>query len=236
MSSTADTLRRILTSRCVAACLAAGVAMLVGGIADASAARGGGRGYSGGRMAKSSVSGANRSMSRGGNRSSANRGSSGRASAGSMDRGGGNRGGMNAGNTGRASAGTRDVNRGNLDRGNINTGNANRGNINTGNVNTGNINRGNVNIGNDVNIDIDGGYGYGRPALGGGGYYHPIAAGAFIGAMAVTTAAVMGSYYRTLPSSCTVIVKNGMTYHHCGSVYYQQTWSGNDVVYVVTQP
>jgi hypothetical protein len=109
---------------------------------------------------------------------------------------------------------------------------ANAGNVNRGNVNTGNVNRGNVNVGNDVNIDIDGGYGHHD-----GHYYgHPIAAGVTIGAVAVTTAAVLGSYYRTLPPGCTVVVKGGVSYHYCGTVYYQQTWSGNDVVYVVVNP
>lgn len=116
---------------------------------------------------------------------------------------------------------------GNVNRGSANTGNVNRGNVNTGNVNRGNINTGNVNIGNDVNVDIDGGYGYH-----GGYYHHPVAAGVTIGAVAVTTAAVLGSYYRTLPPSCTVVVKNGVSYHYCGSVYYP----GNDVVYVVVNP
>lgn len=124
------------------------------------------------------------------------------------------------------------ANVGNVNRGNVNTGNVNTGNVNRGNVNTGNVNRGNVNIGNDVNIDIDGGYGHHD-----GHYYgHPIAAGVTIGAVAVTTAAVLGSYYRTLPPGCTVVVKGGISYHYCGTVYYQQTWSGNDVVYVVVNP
>ena len=171
-------------------------ALLSLGMLEASA-RGGG----GGRMANSSVSGVNHSMSR---------------PAG----GGANTGNINRGN----------VNTGNVNRGNVNTGNINTGNVNRGNFNTGNINRGNVNVGNDVNINIDGGYGYH------GGYYHPVAAGVVIGAMAVTTAAVIGSYYRTLPPSCTIVIRNGISYHYCGSVYYQQTWSGNDVVYVVVQP
>ncbi|MCE3003936.1 MAG: pentapeptide repeat-containing protein [Xanthomonadaceae bacterium] len=116
--------------------------------------------------------------------------------------------------------------------GNVNTGNVNRGNINTGNVNRGNINTGNVNIGNDVNIDIDGGYGHH-----GGYYHHPVATAAAIGAVAVTTAAVVGSYYYALPpSGCTVVIRAGVNYHYCGSVYYQQTFSGDKVVYVVVNP
>lgn len=166
-------------------------------------------------------------------------------------RGGGGRGGgrmaqssvsgashsMSRPSTGGASAGR--ANTGNrASTSDINTGNrVNTGNVNTGNrVNTGNINTGNVNIGNDVNIDIDGGYGYRGGYYHGGGYYHPVATGMVIGAMAVTTAAVLGSYYYALPPSCTVVVRSGVSYHYCGSVYYQQTWSGNDVVYVVVNP
>lgn len=119
------------------------------------------------------------------------------------------------------------ANRANANRGNVNTGNVNRGNVNTGNVN-----RGNVNIGNDVNIDIDRDYGY----PGYGGYYHPVARAAFIGAVAVTTAAVVGSYYYALPPGCTTVIKYGVTYHYCGTVYYQKTMSGNEVVYVVVNP
>jgi hypothetical protein len=119
-----------------------------------------------------------------------------------------------------------------VNRGNVNTGNVNTGNVNRGNVNTGNINTGNVNVGNDVNINVDADYG-----RWGGGYYHPVATGVAIGAVAVTTAAIVGSYYYALPpSGCTVVVRNGVSYQQCGSVYYQQTWQGNDVVYVVVSP
>jgi hypothetical protein len=176
--------------RSVVFCLIATTAMLVPVIA-AGASRGGGR------MAQSSVSGANRSMPK--------------ATTGSV----------NAGNR--------------ANTGNVNTGNkVNTGNVNTGNkVNTGNVNTGNVNVGNDINVNIDADYGHGGYH---GGYYHPVATGMVIGAVAVTTAAVMGSYYHTLPPSCTTVIKSGVSYHHCGSVYYQQTWSGNDVVYVVVNP
>lgn len=126
---------------------------------------------------------------------------------------------------------------GGYNKANVNTGDRNRNNVNTGHINTGNVK---VNH-NDVNVNIDGGYhgypGYGHPGYRPPGYvYHPVAAGVAIGAMAVTTAAIVGSYYRTLPTSCTVVIRNGISYHYCGSVYYQQTWSGNDVVYVVVNP
>jgi hypothetical protein len=77
---------------------------------------------------------------------------------------------------------------------------------------------------------------------GGGGYYHggvqyPVLTGMAIGAMAVTTGAVVGSYYHQLPQNCTTVIQNGQTYSHCGTAYYQQTWSGDDVVYqAVEQP
>ena len=182
------------------------------GISDADARGGGGGGAArasgggGGRMAQSSVSGANHAAS-------PPRG------------GGGNKGNYNSGSANRGN-----VNSGNVNSGRVNAGNVNTGNVNTGNVNRGNINTGNVNIGNDVNIDIDGGYGHG------GYYHHPIAAGITIGAVAVTTAAVMGSYYHALPPGCATVYRGGLPYYYCGSVYYQQSWSGNDVVYVVVNP
>jgi hypothetical protein len=126
---------------------------------------------------------------------------------------------------------------GGYNRGNVNTGNVNRGKVNTDNVNRGNVNRGNVNtdnvnIGNDIDIDIDGDYGWrgdiDYPVAAG------IAAGVVIGAVAVTTAAAVGSaYYALPPSGCVTVVRNGVSYYQCGSVYYQQTWQGSDVVYVV---
>ena len=100
----------------------------------------------------------------------------------------------------------------------------------------GNGNRNRVNIGNDVNINIDRGYNQGHH----NGYhdnYHPIARGIVIGAVAATTAAVIGSsYYALPPSGCTVVIRNGLSYSRCGSVYYEQIWSGGDVVYVVVDP
>jgi hypothetical protein len=101
----------------------------------------------------------------------------------------------------------------------------NRGNVGNGSGN-------NINIGNDVNIDIDNGYGHHWDDHD----YHPVAAAITIGAVAVTTRAVVGAYYYALPVGCTVVYRNGIAYHYCGSVYYSQTWYGNDVVYVVVNP
>jgi hypothetical protein len=168
------------------------------------------------------------------------------ADAVAQGRGGGGRGGGGGGHSGGrmasssvagSSRGGGNANRGggNANRGNTanrNTGNRSGNNVGSNNrVNNGNINTGNVNVNRgDVNIDVDGGrYGY-------GGARYPVAAGMAIGAMAVTTAAVVGSYYYALPSGCTSVVMNGATYSQCGSAYYQKTWQGNDVAYVVVQP
>jgi PPE-repeat protein len=204
------------------ALLASGVflAFVLAAPAQQAEARGGAR--AGGTKAYSSVSGANRASAGNYNRGAAN--------AGNYNRGNANRGNVNTGNVNRGN-----VNAGNVNRGNVNTGNVNRGNINTGNVNRGNINTGDINIGNDINIDIDRDYGWH------GDIDYPIAAGiavgAAIGAVAVTTAAVVGSaYYALPPSGCVTVIRNGFSYYQCGTVYYQQTWQGSDVVYVVVNP
>jgi hypothetical protein len=115
------------------------------------------------------------------------------------------------------------ANRSNVNR-NVNS---NHRNVNTANVNrnVNNVNR-NVNV-NNVNVHGHGGYGYGH----GYGYgAHPVARGAVAG---VTAAAVMGSYYNTLPSGCATVNRGGLIYHHCGSTWYQD--SGGQYL-VVTAP
>ena len=103
----------------------------------------------------------------------------------------------------------------------------NAGNINTGNINTGNINTGDINRG-DVNIDVDNDWN------GWGGYYdHPVgafAAGAVVGA---TTAAVLGSRYYALPPGCSPYPYASLTYYSCAGAWYQPTYQGDTVVYVV---
>ena len=91
------------------------------------------------------------------------------------------------------------------------------------NVNTGNINTGDVNINVDNNC-CNNGWGYGA---------HPVARGAAV----ATTAAVMGSYYNTLPGGCVTVVRIGINYSRCGSVWYQPVYSGATVRYqVVVEP
>ena len=109
---------------------------------------------------------------------------------------------------------------------------ANR-NSNVNRNNNTNINRNNnVNINRDVDIDVDvdHDYGWNYPR-------YPVAAGIVIGAVAVTHAARVGAYYYALPATgCTTVIKNGVSYYYCGTVYYQRSWYGNDVVYVVVNP
>ena len=42
-----------------------------------------------------------------------------------------------------------------------------------------------------------------------------------------------GTRVRTLPAGCTKVIRRGVTYHHCGGVYYRPGYEGNNVVYVV---
>ena len=114
-----------------------------------------------------------------------------------------------------ASRGNANVNRsGARTASNTNINRSGNRNVNTGNINTGDIN---VNVDNDC---CDGGWGYGA---------NPVARGAAI----ATTAAVMGSYYSTLPSGCVTVVRVGINYSRCGSTWYQPTYSGANVQYVV---
>ena len=85
----------------------------------------------------------------------------------------------------------------------------------------------NRNIDVDRDVDIDSRYG--------GGYgccYHPVARTA----AAVTTAAVIGSMVYSLPSSCSEVSVNGVTYQQCGSSWYQPQFSGSSVTYIVVNP
>jgi hypothetical protein len=87
-----------------------------------------------------------------------------------------------------------------------------------------NINRGDINVGNDINIDGDNDWGWG------GWDDHPIGAGiAFGTAAAVTSAAVYGSMYHSLPYGCSSYYSS---YYYCGGMYYEPRYQGDTVVYV----
>jgi hypothetical protein len=104
-----------------------------------------------------------------------------------------------------------------------------------GNVNANrNVNQ-NVNASRNVyvnrDVDVHGGYGRGY-----GCCYHPVAAGAAIAGAAVVTAAAIGSVVNSLPSSCTAVVVNQVSYQQCGSTWYQPQFSGTSTTYVVVNP
>ncbi len=65
------------------------------------------------------------------------------------------------------------------------------------------------------------------------GYYHPVARTVGVAAAATATAIVVGSIVSTLPTSCSAVVVGGLTYHQCGSTWYQPRYSGTTVSYVV---
>ncbi|MFP5329168.1 MAG: hypothetical protein ACLGHC_03390 [Alphaproteobacteria bacterium] len=110
--------------------------------------------------------------------------------------------------------------------GSINAGNrptTRPGNIDRGDVN---INRGDVNIRRDVDIDVDVDHDWGY----GDWDYRP---GAVAAAAAVTTAVVVGSYYRSLPPNCVTVYRGTIVYYQCGTYWYQPVYSGMSVQYVV---
>ena len=87
------------------------------------------------------------------------------------------------------------------------------------NVNSNKNTNKNTNV--NVNVDVD------RRR---GGHRHPVA----IGAAVVVTAAVVGSIVYSLPpSGCTTVIRNGIHYSQCGTVWYEPRYSGNSVTYVV---
>ena len=86
----------------------------------------------------------------------------------------------------------------------------------------------NVNVNRHVDVNVNNRRGR---------YYHPVATGVAIGATAAVTAAVVGSMVNTLPpSGCTTVIRNGIAYSQCGSVWYEPRYSGNSVTYVVVNP
>ena len=80
------------------------------------------------------------------------------------------------------------------------------------------------------NIDVHCGYYHG------GCCYHSIATAAAVTTAAVVTAAVVGSMVHTLPTSCTVVAVNGLTYQQCGSICYQHPFVGTANYEVMAAP
>jgi hypothetical protein len=81
----------------------------------------------------------------------------------------------------------------------------------------------NVNRNWDLDVDVD-------------DHWHPLATAAAVTAGTAITAAAIGSMVYSLPPSCTVTVVNGVSYQHCGSVWYEPQFVGTQVSYVVVSP
>jgi hypothetical protein len=99
-----------------------------------------------------------------------------------------------------------------------------------------------TNVGNNVNtgdrytnIETDGDWNGGGGCWGGscGCCHNPIAAGIAVGAVAGLTAAAIGSTVYALPSSCSTVIVNGMTYNDCGGTWYQPQFVGTETTYIV---
>ena len=98
------------------------------------------------------------------------------------------------------------------------------------NVNRNSNRNTNVNVNKRTNVNVNVDHRRGRN-------YHPVATGVAIGATAAVTAAVVGSMVNTLPpSGCTIVIRNGISYSQCGSVWYEPRYSGNSVTYIVVNP
>lgn len=81
----------------------------------------------------------------------------------------------------------------------------------------------NTNINRNVNVNVNAGY-YNR-------WGHPVARTAAVAATAVAVGTVVAS----LPPQCSAVAAGAVTYQHCGGVYYQPTYRGTTVQYVVVE-
>jgi hypothetical protein len=96
-----------------------------------------------------------------------------------------------------------------------------------------NVSKKNVNINRKVNVDVnrkvhrdvDVDWDY--------NHRHPVATGVAVGTAAAITAAAIGSIAYSVPASCRYQTINGVRYYHCGDTWYEQRYSGSQLVYVV---
>lgn len=70
------------------------------------------------------------------------------------------------------------------------------------------------------------------------GWYddHPVATAVAVTAAVGVTAAVVGSIVHSVPSNCSAVNVNGVTYQQCGSTWYQPQYAGTQVQYIVINP
>ena len=71
----------------------------------------------------------------------------------------------------------------------------------------------NVNVQRNVNVNVEGGGCC-------GGWDHPVAAAAAVGATVAVTSAVIGSMVQTVPVGCVPVNYGGMVYQQCGGTWY----------------
>jgi hypothetical protein len=68
-------------------------------------------------------------------------------------------------------------------------------------------------------------------------HYHDRYDSNYYNSGAVLAAAVaglaVGAMVASIPPSCSTVIRNGIEYKRCGNDYYQQSFNGSDVVYVV---
>ncbi len=73
------------------------------------------------------------------------------------------------------------------------------------------------------------------------GYWDSYWGAAAVGTVAAATAyaigtAITASAFYALPCTSTTVVVGGVTYHQCGTTWYQPAYSGGGVTYVVVNP
>jgi len=81
-----------------------------------------------------------------------------------------------------------------------------------------------VHVNRHVDIDVD------------RHHHHSVATAVGVAAAVAVTAAAIGTVVHTLPPACSAVVVNGITYQNCGGTWYQPTYAGTQITYVVITP
>jgi hypothetical protein len=104
-----------------------------------------------------------------------------------------------------------------------------------------NVNR-NVNVNRDVDVHRDYHGDYHDDWDNAGAFVAGAVVGGITGAAIAsasqpsTVVVAPGTVVTTLPTGCTTIIVNGISYQQCGTVYYRPEYRGGTVVYVVSTP
>ena len=104
--------------------------------------------------------------------------------------------------------------------------NNSRADARTNNVRSTSVNNvNNVNVQRNVNVNVENGGCC-------GGWDHPVAAAAAVGATVAVTSAVIGSMVQTVPAGCVPVNYGGMVYQQCGGTWY----APSGAQYIVVSP